>query len=678
MTFFPNIKYVISGDESVAGYYRKFATNQLAILERQMSFQDLKMGRRVVSPINGVLVECISRYSYKEVRIFVSSYNKESEQELLDVTEENEKVFEEESWPLIYICGVQPYPLYPTSSSWDQPHMQLVSTGKDSDPSTGKELEPFSSWGKELFYYGDYYLFFRAGRYQTFKPIAFLQLKYAGEVIELPDESVMNVGYTIALSGIGSFDRVRVTVSAPNTLSTLPEEYEDFKALRLIIMPGGLGQSQNRTVRVTEALQVSVFDYIGSSSYSSISANLSQDKKKLYIYDSGVGMIYSRRIVSGRIEYILFKSFTVTPPYSVDTSNTYIDTDGVLYLGVSYDLIANPGYDSTLVFDGHTPHSNPFLITTVTPYIKEYSYWQIDLNTEEISETDTGSKGTTIVDGELVPIEWIVVPRANTSFWAGESWESNIDRYEPNDLLGSGSTSVTAYPTQAPSCQLGGAYVSSSIISHVDSSWTSGYPAYHHREYSSTAEFYCTNCEDVIIFGEAYFAGYSSEGSYSASGVVDSADPSLNQSSFEGTYSNSNNLGPKRIGPSVYTEVSLSSSYPLTSGGSLGTGVDTYVLPDIIYPLSILNAEYLRGFIIRDNNINDNWPNGITIAGNYYNPTLVDSETGALIRETPAWQIELNGVQVQDTVFFDEVVDGVRKRNTLFTKNQFRHFGFLF
>lgn len=70
--FIPPIKVRFYGDVSAGQDHIKFAKNQLAILERQMSFQNIHQGRRVVSPYDGVLVECLSNFSQHEVRIFVA------------------------------------------------------------------------------------------------------------------------------------------------------------------------------------------------------------------------------------------------------------------------------------------------------------------------------------------------------------------------------------------------------------------------------------------------------------------------------------------------------------------------------------------------------------------------------------------------------------------------------
>jgi len=70
----PTIKVVLKGDKWASQSYIKFAQAQLAILEKQMSFQELNEGRRVVSPIEGVVVECLSRFNHKEIRIDVVSF----------------------------------------------------------------------------------------------------------------------------------------------------------------------------------------------------------------------------------------------------------------------------------------------------------------------------------------------------------------------------------------------------------------------------------------------------------------------------------------------------------------------------------------------------------------------------------------------------------------------------
>jgi hypothetical protein len=72
MPLIPNTKIIASGNKRAAMGLVKFATSQLAILERQMSYQKINEGRRIVSPFNGVTVECISKYGKKEVRIHVA------------------------------------------------------------------------------------------------------------------------------------------------------------------------------------------------------------------------------------------------------------------------------------------------------------------------------------------------------------------------------------------------------------------------------------------------------------------------------------------------------------------------------------------------------------------------------------------------------------------------------
>jgi hypothetical protein len=72
MPLIPPTKIILSGNKSAASGLIKFATAQLSILERLMSFQNLNEGRRVVSPFNGVTVECTNKFGRKEVRVHVA------------------------------------------------------------------------------------------------------------------------------------------------------------------------------------------------------------------------------------------------------------------------------------------------------------------------------------------------------------------------------------------------------------------------------------------------------------------------------------------------------------------------------------------------------------------------------------------------------------------------------
>jgi hypothetical protein len=74
MPLIPLTKINLGGNKGASQQFIKFATAQLAILERQMSFQKLNEGRRVVSPFNGVMVECTSKFGRKEVNIYVAPF----------------------------------------------------------------------------------------------------------------------------------------------------------------------------------------------------------------------------------------------------------------------------------------------------------------------------------------------------------------------------------------------------------------------------------------------------------------------------------------------------------------------------------------------------------------------------------------------------------------------------
>lgn len=71
MKLIPTIKTTFNGDISACKEFIKPARAQLEILERQMAYQNLNEGRRVVSPFEGVTIECISRFGKPETIITV-------------------------------------------------------------------------------------------------------------------------------------------------------------------------------------------------------------------------------------------------------------------------------------------------------------------------------------------------------------------------------------------------------------------------------------------------------------------------------------------------------------------------------------------------------------------------------------------------------------------------------
>jgi len=74
MPLIPTTKINLGGNKGASQGFIKFAMTQLSILERQMSYQNLNEGRRVVSPFNGVTVECINKFGQKQVNIYVTPF----------------------------------------------------------------------------------------------------------------------------------------------------------------------------------------------------------------------------------------------------------------------------------------------------------------------------------------------------------------------------------------------------------------------------------------------------------------------------------------------------------------------------------------------------------------------------------------------------------------------------
>jgi len=70
----PRLKF--HGNVHAAKQFKRFALSQLEILKKQMSFQGLKQGVRRVSPFEGVLIECVSKFGLHVVNVLVASFGK--------------------------------------------------------------------------------------------------------------------------------------------------------------------------------------------------------------------------------------------------------------------------------------------------------------------------------------------------------------------------------------------------------------------------------------------------------------------------------------------------------------------------------------------------------------------------------------------------------------------------
>lgn len=113
MKFTPPIKLVFKGDESAGQMYIKFAKKQLGILEQQMKFQGLNEGRRIVSPIHGVFVECVSSFSYHAVAIHTPTAVQEGGGRAFgDGEKEYKQPKIEEDYPVVYFTRIK----YPDSA----------------------------------------------------------------------------------------------------------------------------------------------------------------------------------------------------------------------------------------------------------------------------------------------------------------------------------------------------------------------------------------------------------------------------------------------------------------------------------------------------------------------------------------------------------------------------------
>jgi len=632
MVFIAPIKTIFSGDKIASQRYIKFAHNQLAILERQMTFQNLNEGHRVISPFDWLIINCVISFGRKEVTIYVTP-KKYMEDKVKDVDLLLEqKQFVEKILPLsyLYACGA------PVADAYHQKIQIAQIPPKDN---------PLNEWQDNLIDYGDP---LEVSPIMDLQPTQFIQLKYKSDIITLDDLSEVKTITSISFSGIPGFFKIRVTTAIGGTGNA---SVDDFDALKDIILPSP-GASKNTTIVVPSGASVSVFDYLSYSNtleIAELAANFNDDKSKLYIFHATLGMVYERQISGGVVEYILLNSFTINPPATISNYGKYVDTNGIAYLGYSSALGDNPDYDPSLV-TGANPIDNPYYLINTRQTVTIYTYWELDLNTEVYSESSLKTNGTTIIDGELAPITWEVKNSLEESYLGGVIY---YDFGDPEDSV---YYNVDSYPCEEQ-------YISNLLVE-----------THSNGDYYGEIERNCSLSISQVVMGIHYPSGSLYEKQ-----IIESFYGAWTGVSVE--YSNG---GPLITGASLSATAGSITSYTYISF-TRSDPVYSFELPMVILPISIANALGINGFLLVDNNTSDEFPYGITIGGSYYTPYLVDSfgepilnESGSPTTDTPRWQIEFNGKQIQDNVFYDEIIDSVRIQNCLFTEAEFKHLGFLF
>ncbi len=428
MSLIPNIKTKLTGNKGAAQGFIKFATSQLAILERQMSFQNLNEGRRIVSPIKGVTIECISRFGKKEVKVHVDditvsvSPSVPTYDEVINVSEEILPI--KDAIPLVAHTGAAcAFGLLNISNITTNPFIfwsPLSAGGVNADYSFLQVR-----YLKEI-------ALFDAGIYPDIEKEIIFSLKIARSGgRDFIDPQVFNytTTYTIQITGFEEFGEEEIQQI------DLPFEIDVSKKVSL---------SPLHDVHLF-ALELSLVS--GSDTYN-VTANFNADRTKLYVVAWGSGIdnlyptvsedidpaatssgtvyIYERSLVADVITWTLSFTDTIIVPYFM--AGAFIDTSGVL--SGLYEITLPP--DSTeppfcveLDYYGTRVDGNDYNVQFIDPVIscatfdlEAYSQGAALLDSITVSGTTT-SIGTTITNGDFAPVEMNISNSCKVPFIEG-------------------------------------------------------------------------------------------------------------------------------------------------------------------------------------------------------------------------------------------------------------------
>jgi len=102
---------IVTGDKKKGYEFKKFALNQLAILENLMSFQKLNEGFRTIKPYPGIVVECWSSFSQRVVAVHIIKEGKKLSRQNIE-EEEYKECFCAPHFAMAEVLKVSPsYPI---------------------------------------------------------------------------------------------------------------------------------------------------------------------------------------------------------------------------------------------------------------------------------------------------------------------------------------------------------------------------------------------------------------------------------------------------------------------------------------------------------------------------------------------------------------------------------------
>lgn len=329
-----------------------------------MSFQKLNEGRRVVSPTEGVTVECLSSFGRYEVRINVS-YMEHGETNKVEqeASDEATEIKEEGCKNIALIAGGYIDPSFSVESTGHCSvyfnYASLINTSLDAISSCGQIIQDATHGEHTLFqvrYPVANILFYDDGTTQQHMDIVFSLCIIKGlELVEGPGDTIKN--------------KVIVTATDLESLAYCVPEDEPFLLYE----------------------QEFDFDQFGLLDSTACSASFNADKTKLFIVLSTTPeetpdpptcfinyVVYGRSMEGYRSDslWVLESTGSYTPAYNVKSA--YVDHTGTIW-GL---------YTETIGGDGKTI----------------YSYATVDIFTGTISAAAKCSIGFTIINGDFVGI----------------------------------------------------------------------------------------------------------------------------------------------------------------------------------------------------------------------------------------------------------------------------------
>jgi hypothetical protein len=409
MPLIPKTKIKLTGKKGAAQGLIKFATAQLAILERQMSFQNLNEGRRVVSPFDGVTVECISKFGQKEIRVHVDN--------IPVPVSSRVPIYEKVPAPIKNIVEDE-YGILPL----------VAHTGTDCAFGILNISEitpaPFESWTA-----------LEPGGVNA--DYSFLQVRYLKELALFDAEIEKEIIFSLKIARAGGRDFYLTSLNYTTTYTIQITSLEEFgdEEIQQIDLPFEIGVSKK--VSLSPAHDVHLFalelSYYGADTYN-VTANFNADRTKLYVVAWGSGIdnlyptvsldtdpaptssgtvyVYDRSLVDGVITWTLSFTDTITVPYFM--AGAFIDTAGVL--SGLYEIILPPAstadpfcveldyYGTRVDGDDYNVQLAEPVILCATLDLESYSQGTTTLLDSITVAGATTSIGMTITDGDFAPV----------------------------------------------------------------------------------------------------------------------------------------------------------------------------------------------------------------------------------------------------------------------------------